>query len=120
MSYRDIYKDLPDGWFKAKDVGLTAASLNAMERRGLVIVDRTNSPMRYKAEENADEYAKIKEAVELVFNTDFIASVVFTHEENEVDYITDLSQRMSRLTFKTKFIFVRPKNGDPFEIILPQ
>lgn len=47
MDYTELYLTLPTGWHTAKEFGLAAATLNAMERRGLIHVDRSKKPMLY-------------------------------------------------------------------------
>ena len=47
MNYTELYLTLPTGWHTAKEFGLAAATLNAMEKRGLVNVDRSKKPMLY-------------------------------------------------------------------------
>ena len=47
MDYTELYLTLPTGWHTAKEFGLAAATLNAMERRGLNHVDRSKKPMLY-------------------------------------------------------------------------
>ena len=47
MNYTELYLTLPTGWHTAKELGLAAATLNAMEKRGLVNVDRSKKPMLY-------------------------------------------------------------------------
>ena len=47
MDYTELYLTLPTGWHTAKEFRLAAATLNAMERRGLIQVDRSKKPMLY-------------------------------------------------------------------------
>ena len=47
MNYTELYLTLPTGWHTAKEFGLAAATLNAMEKRGLINVDRSKKPMLY-------------------------------------------------------------------------